>query len=170
MRVWRLAPKVTVATITVTASTDPRMAERTGTALRPAPGSRANRIPLTAGSGIPAEAAYPAMTEGCAPDGWLARTVTVRGEPAGHEQGRGAEHHHEHQDPESEHRPVRGHPGCGVDRVNRTQGEEQGESEGHAEGQHRRNDQRSDDSHQPVHDDDPAWGPQGTQYGKVVDI
>ena len=54
---FRLAEKVTVVTTTITASAAPKMADRTGTALRPMPGSRAKRTPVTADSGNPSAAA-----------------------------------------------------------------------------------------------------------------
>ena len=47
-------PNVTVATTTTTARMEPRMADRTGTAVRPAPGSSAKRTPVTAAGGRPA--------------------------------------------------------------------------------------------------------------------
>ena len=46
-------PKVIVATTTVTATTAPMRAERTGTAERPCPRSREKRSPATAGAGEP---------------------------------------------------------------------------------------------------------------------
>ena len=58
--VVRLAPKVSVAVTTSMASTAPAMTERTGTAVRPRPGSRANRRPATPEGGSPA--ASPART------------------------------------------------------------------------------------------------------------
>ena len=53
----RLAPKVSVAVTTVMASTAPARTERTGTAVRPRPGSRASRRPSTPGDGSPAATA-----------------------------------------------------------------------------------------------------------------
>ena len=50
-------PKVIVATTTVTATTAPMRAERTGTAERPCPRSREKRSPATAGAASPARAA-----------------------------------------------------------------------------------------------------------------
>ena len=44
----RLAPKVIEVTTTTTASTAPKMADRTGATSRPAPVPRAERIPVTA--------------------------------------------------------------------------------------------------------------------------
>src|SRR5258705_11811499 len=59
-RADRLAPKVTVATVTAAARTLPAMTDRSGTAERPAAGSRASRIPSAAGTGRPqARAACP---------------------------------------------------------------------------------------------------------------
>ena len=45
-----------VPVTTVIASTAPKMAERTGTALRPLPGSNARRTPATVDTGNPADA------------------------------------------------------------------------------------------------------------------
>ena len=55
--------KVSVATTRATASIVPIRVERTGTAARPAPGSNANRMPVTAGVGTPAAAAARAARE-----------------------------------------------------------------------------------------------------------
>ena len=46
-----------MATTSATATTAPNKAERTGTAVRPRPGSSAKRTPTTAGGGSPADAA-----------------------------------------------------------------------------------------------------------------
>ena len=54
MSVFRLAPKVRVAVTTMIASTAPNITERTGTALRPRPLSRANRSPAIPETGMPA--------------------------------------------------------------------------------------------------------------------
>ena len=48
---------------TVMAKAAPKMAERTGTALGPPPGSRAKPIPATAGGGIPEAAAVRASLD-----------------------------------------------------------------------------------------------------------
>ncbi len=50
-------PKVSVATTIATASAAPKSAERTGTAVRPRPGSSAKRMPATAETGAPEFAA-----------------------------------------------------------------------------------------------------------------
>ena len=50
-------------TSTPTASTAPRSADLTGTAVRPCPRSRAKRIPVTAGDGSPQAAAAPASRD-----------------------------------------------------------------------------------------------------------
>ena len=46
-------PKVRVATTIITASAVPNSADRTGTAVRPRPGSSAKRMPVTAETGAP---------------------------------------------------------------------------------------------------------------------
>jgi hypothetical protein len=51
--VCRLAPNVTVASRTTEASIVPKMADRTGTRPRSAPGSRASRTPSAAAAGRP---------------------------------------------------------------------------------------------------------------------
>jgi hypothetical protein len=43
--------------MSATASIAPNMADRTGTAVRPRPGSSAKRTPIIAGAGMPAAAA-----------------------------------------------------------------------------------------------------------------
>ena len=69
-----LEPKVMVPITTTTASTAPRMADRTGTAFRPAPGSSAKRIPVTAAGGRPAEVAARATLDARS----LSNRVTTR--------------------------------------------------------------------------------------------
>jgi len=69
-----LEPKVIVLITTTTASTAPRMADRTGTALRPTPGSRAKRIPVTAAGGRPLEVATRATLDARS----LSNRVTTR--------------------------------------------------------------------------------------------
>ena len=54
---------MSVPTKTTTASTAPTMAERTGTALRPRPGSSAERMPVIVGTGSPGLAAVCASRE-----------------------------------------------------------------------------------------------------------
>ena len=169
MRVWRLALKVTVATTTNTASTDPRMADRTGTALRPTPGSRAKRTPLTADSGIPEEAAYPAMAERWASGSSTRQAASAGGQAVGHEQGGADQDDHQREDTESEHRPVQGHAGRGIDAMDGAEGEERGESHGHAERQHRSDGHRSHHSHESVPDDHRSTAAQRTQDIEVVD-
>ena len=48
---WRLVPNTSVLTTTTNANAAPRIAERTGTVLRPRPGSSANRTPVANGAG-----------------------------------------------------------------------------------------------------------------------
>ena len=59
----RLLPNVTVATTRTTASAVPAIADRTGTEVRPRPGSSAKRIPTTAGTGNPEAVAALAPTD-----------------------------------------------------------------------------------------------------------
>ena len=60
----RFAPNVTAATTAVTASTVPTIALRTGTAVRPRPGSSAMRTPVATVGGRPARVAASPSREG----------------------------------------------------------------------------------------------------------
>src|SRR5438067_6524331 len=60
----RLVPNVNDAVIAATATTMPIIAVRTGTAVRPRPGSSANRTPLTTLGPSPARLAFAAIREG----------------------------------------------------------------------------------------------------------
>ena len=66
---FRLAPNVRVAVTTMIASTAPNMIERTGTALRPRPLSRANRSPAIPETGMPAARPSCTMFEPCSRTG-----------------------------------------------------------------------------------------------------
>ena len=59
----RLAPKITVATTTTIASAPPTIAERTGAAFEPLPGSTAKRIPVVAVGDSPERVAARASLE-----------------------------------------------------------------------------------------------------------
>ncbi len=63
IRLSRLVPNVRVATATTTASSAPIIVERTGTALRPRPGSMANRRPARPLGGRPEPAAQRSSTD-----------------------------------------------------------------------------------------------------------
>ena len=101
----RLEPKVTVATTTVTARMAPKMADRTGTALRPTPGSSAKRTPVTAEGGRPAREAAVVTREDV---NRVARFRVAVGERAeGGQNGHAGEDEHQGQHADADHRPVR---------------------------------------------------------------
>src|ERR1700728_3321024 len=58
-----LAPKITVAITTIIATVVPRIVERTGGPAASVPGSRANRMPITAEVGAPTDAAASATLD-----------------------------------------------------------------------------------------------------------
>ena len=115
-QVSRFAPNVNAA---VTASTDsvvPASAARTGTAVRPRPGSTANRTPADMVTGAPAPASHPASQDGRPGLAAASRRAVARAEasPPGrpgsprdqqHDDGRGAG---------GQDQPVGADPGSGL--------------------------------------------------------
>ena len=94
----RLAPKVTVDTITKMASEAPRIAERTGTASRAPPGSRAKRTPVMAGAESPEEATARATADGRSL-AWACRAHPLGGQAHGEQQRHRRQDDDEHEEP-----------------------------------------------------------------------
>ena len=108
-------------TSTITAITAPSTAERTGTAVRPLPGTRAKRTPVRAGAGSLAAAAADRRRDGGFCDARC--SVDRRGAPAkagcG---GYGAQRQDKDEQPEPEYCPVEVQAPPGVDRAHRPDG------------------------------------------------
>ncbi len=108
------------------------MDERTGTADRPRPRSRAKRMPVVAGAEKPAEARGADQRRalfGVAP---VAHGDQVGRVPVGEQEGQGQQDHEERGGAYAEDRPVEGHPVVGLDLADRPQ---RGEGrEGHGDG------------------------------------
>ena len=150
-----------------TASAVPTNAERTGTAVRPRPGSRAKRTPTTPATGIPAASAPRVMLE--------RRVVSLPG--AGHPMGRPSIGRARPRRPRVRRRAPPGRcrapssqrrSPVGVDGAHRSERGERREPDRHGDGQQRAEDHRGQDADQPVTSGGGRTGPEGAQHLAVL--
>ena len=146
---FRLAANVSVAATTAVASTAPASTARTGTSVRPRPGSSANRTPATAGEGSPAAWAARTTPDARARDRVPARHP-VRRLPVGDHHGHAAQDHDQGERAEPEDRPVQVDPAGRLDPLHRPEQRQRGQRDGHGGGEQRPGGHRAQDAGQPV--------------------
>ena len=163
----RLDPNVKTPVTTVIANTAPKMADRTGTALRPLPGSSAKRTPVTADAGSPAEAV--ARNRRCPIDPPAALASHPVGRSSvGQSNRQDPQDGDEHEHTETEHRPVERHSRRRVHRTNGPERCEGRECHGHCERQQRADDHGAEDADQPVGRGHGGTRTEGTDHSGVV--
>ena len=134
MRLVRLAPNVSVAAITVTASTAPVSTDLTGTAVRPRPGSSANRSPATPVA--PSPAPEPGAHQGRAAVGAVrAGGGAVRRLAVADDRGHPAEDQDERERAQPEHRGVDVEPSPRLGLPDRPEKRERGQRDRDGDGE-----------------------------------
>ena len=143
------------------------MAERTGTALRPAPGSSAKRMPVIAGAGSPALVAMRAARDPRVRERRCSFGDPMRRLTKTSSDGRGAQHDDQADDAETEHGPVEREARV-FDAADRTERRERRQSDRDATGQQCPEHHGTDHAEQAVADRHCRTRSQRAQHGALV--